>query len=182
MFFFFIILSGKVSHLKTLCVLAVRKELGPHGLRCWRKHGPDFTVQQQILLQSQGMAPRLSTTSTNFSNKNSASCKPLKVRARGSAGASSLLGGLTRIQLADFLTLQDLIPRRPSVDENTSLEVQNTSGTYSNDDMSFGTQIANSIMSDSGSLFETNLSYFDASNKSLEEDASVSSFDQSFQF
>ena len=79
----------------------------------------------------------------------------------------------------DFLTLRDLIPRRLSTGENTSLEVQNTSSGHSNDDLSLlGMRVGSSLASDTGSLFdEANISSIDASHSA--DELSIPSFDQS---
>lgn len=169
--------KSNASRLQTLCVLAIRTELGPHGLRCWCRHAPDPTVQRQVLLQSRSPSP-LPSVSTAISNRYSTTSKTQKNRSRGNGGSQPLMTALSSRHLLDFLTFRDLIPRRLSSGENTSLEVQNTSSVYSNDDvLSLGPHAAGSMASDNGSLFDTNLSSIDASHSA--DDVSLPSFDQS---
>jgi hypothetical protein len=83
-------------------------------------------------------------------------------------------------QMTDFLTLRDLIPRRLSTGENTSLEVHNTSsgGLSTTDDISvLGMPASSSLASETGSLFEANLSSIDTSHSA--DSVSLPSFDQS---
>ena len=173
--------TATVSCLRTLCVLAIRRELGPHGLRCWRKHAPndDVHLQHQVLLRSRGgRFPPHASASAVFSSRHSAGSRSLTTRGRGSANGHPLLPGLSMSKhMTEFLTLRDLIPRRLSTGENTSLEVQNTSSGQSNDDVSLGAHATSSLASETGSLFETNLSSIAASHSA--DDLSLPSLDQS---
>ncbi|KAL8568871.1 hypothetical protein ACOMHN_061447 [Nucella lapillus] len=171
--------KSTVSHLHTLCVLVLRREVGPDGLRRWRKHTSDLNLQRQILLQTQCTRHHpCASTSTIASGQHSAGSRSLVVRGRGNGNGHPLLPGMsTGKQMTDFLTLRDLIPRRLSTGENTSLEVHNNSSGQSYDDVSLCAQATSSLASEAGSLFEANLSSIEASQSA--DDISLPSFDQS---
>ena len=162
-------------------MLAIRRELGPHGLRCWRKHAPgdDVQLQRQVLLQGKGgQPPPQASASILLSSRHSAGSRSLSIRGRGNGNDHPVLPGLsTSKHMTEFLTLTDLVPRRLSTGENTSLEVQNTSSGQSNDDVSLGAHATSSLASETGSLFETNLSSIGASHSA--DDLSLPSLDQS---
>ena len=137
-------------------MLAVRRELGPRGLRCWRKHAPgdDVQLQRQVLLQSRGgrpPPPPLASASTLLSSRHSAGSRSLQsTRGQANGGGRPVLPpGLSSAMskhVAEFLSLTDLVPRRLSTGENTSLEVQNTSSGQSNDDVSLGAHATSSCL------------------------------------
>ena len=160
-------------------MLAVRRELGPDGLRCWSKRAPSAHLHRQILLQGRGsrLLPQPSV-STIPSSRHSAGSRSFAGRGLGNGNGHPLVPSMSgNKHITDFLTLRDLIPRRLSMGENTSLEVHNTSSSHSNDDASLCARATSSLDSETGSLFETNLSSIDASHSA--DEFSLPSFDQS---
>ncbi|XP_070195378.1 uncharacterized protein [Littorina saxatilis] len=168
-----------VSRLQTLSVLALRQRLGPNGLQHWRNH-PDKKLRQQVMLQNRSYSlPPQASASTLLPSRHSAGSRSRHNKVRGNGNSHPLVPGMSGSkQMTDFLTLRDLIPRRLSTGENTSLEVHNNSSGQSNDNVSLpGACATSSLASETGSLFETNLSSIDASQSA--DDISLSSPDRS---
>lgn len=178
--------KATVCRLQTLSVLAVRRHLGPHGLQRWKQLNSeqmDGYVKRQVLVQSKvGQQLARGSVSTSHPSSRQSHVSRSLVRGRNGNGNNghAMLPGMTyRKQIIDFLTLRDLIPRRLSTGENSSLEVHNTSSGQSIDDLSVkGLPGCSSLASEMGSLFDTNLSSIDASQHSA-DDLSIPSFDQS---
>lgn len=167
--FWFLFCAGTVPRLKTLCTLAVRKELGAHGLRCWRKHVPDEAIWHHIFLQRSRAATFMPSASASLSTEYST--KTQKSTIQDDAPGPSFT--FRSEHPLEMLSLRDLVPRRLSSGENTSLEVQNCNSIHSGDDMSLGAAVTGSLLSETSSVFENTFSSVDPSH-----DESLFSSDQ----